>query len=373
MPRAATDTTAARLAIAPCAFELAAPPAGSTLATVQVTPAGHFLPRDGRPLDVPSWYIDGELAAGVIARANALATPLVIDYEHQTLEAEKNGQPAPAAAWLKDLEWREGEGLFATIELTDRAAAYVRGREYRYFSPVFAYDPQGRVTALLMGALVNNPGLDGMRPVELLAAARARFATPTREEPAMEELLRALREILGLPADANQEQTLAACRALNERQAALRSAVGAQASDDLVAVCTALRTRADSAGTPDPAKFVPVATVQELQGQLASLSAQVAGREVEELVASGLADGRILPPMEGWARDLGKKDLAALKSYLGSAQPIAALKGTQTAGQPPAGDAADPNGLSADELAVCRAQGLDPVAFAKTKAEIAKA
>ena len=47
----------------------------------------------------------------------------------------------------------------------------------------------------------------------------------------------------------------------------------------------------------------------------------------------------------------------------------AALSATQTQGKPPAGvTATGAHGLSQDELAACSAMGVDPEAFAKTKA-----
>ena len=82
--------------------------------------------------------------------------------------------------------------------------------------------------------------------------------------------------------------------------------------------------------------------------------------DVDALVKPALADGRLLPAMEKWARDLGKTDVAALTAYLGTAQPIAALTATQTKGIPPSGLAKGDAQLSADELAVCTAMGLTP-------------
>jgi len=59
-------------------------------------------------------FILVELAAQhLIDRVAAAAVDYVIDYHHQTLLAEKNGQPAPAAGWFDALEWREGDGLYA--------------------------------------------------------------------------------------------------------------------------------------------------------------------------------------------------------------------------------------------------------------------
>lgn len=79
-----------------------------------------------------------EIAERLIAAADARDTPYVLDYEHQTLRAAKNGLPAPAAAFFKKLEWRDGEGLFAIdVEWTAAAAAMVEAKEYRFISPYF--------------------------------------------------------------------------------------------------------------------------------------------------------------------------------------------------------------------------------------------
>lgn len=48
-------------------------------------------------MEVPAWRINQAIATRVIERFNARANPAVVDYEHQTLHKETNGQPAPAA------------------------------------------------------------------------------------------------------------------------------------------------------------------------------------------------------------------------------------------------------------------------------------
>ena len=72
-----------------------------------------------------------------------------------------------------------------------------------------------------------------------------------------------------------------------------------------------------------------------------------------------LGDGRLLPPQEAWARDLGKSNIAQLTAYLETAQPIAALTSTQTQGKPPALATGNAQ-LSPEELAVCTAMGMTP-------------
>lgn len=314
---------------------------------VRLLPAGRFLPADGRKLDVPGWYLDGPGAARLIARFNARRDARVIDYEHQTLLTEKNGQPAPAAGWFGALEWREGDGLYATdIEWTEKASAHIAAREYRYLSPVFSYDRDGHVLAILHAAITNNPGLDGLTD---LAALTAHFQQ-TEEETDMD--LKALLAALGLADDKTEADAMSAI-------AALKAAAGQV--DGLTGQVAALKAQIDR---PDPAKFVPVDAVAALQQQVAALTAQVAGTEVERMIQAGLADGRILPAMEKWARELGGKDVAQLKAYLDNASPVAALKGTQTGGQ--GGEGRNDRELDETQLAVCRQMGVDPAAYQKT-------
>ena len=374
------NTLRSAVAVAACTFAVqAAGAADGLMRRVQFFPAGEFRSGDTRPEEVPSWRIDAASAALVIERFNARRKPLVVDYEHQTLNKEKNGQPAPAAGWPKSLEWVEGEGLFGLVEMTARAAAAIDGKEYLYFSPVFAYSKtDGTVLEVLMGALTNDPGIQGMQPVSLMAAATAAFL-PSLQEPSVNPLLKALLAALGLPETTTEEAATAALTALGPLQslqsrAAVATAactalqLSADASADAVtAACTSLRSAARTAA-PDPAQYVPVAVVQELQTNLAALSASVHSRAVDDVIAPALGDGRLLPAEEGWARDTAKTPagLASLTSLLKVRQPIAALTGTQTGGKAPV-PAAGAHGLTADELAVAAACGMTPEAYAKGK------
>lgn len=106
----------------------------------------------------------------IIGTANARANEFVIDYEHQSLNANRNGAPAPAAGWFKRMEWRDGDGLYVIdARWTDIAAKMIATREYRYISPVFTFDKSGNVSSILSAALTNTPALDGLTD---LAAAR---------------------------------------------------------------------------------------------------------------------------------------------------------------------------------------------------------
>lgn len=321
---------------------------------LQLTPVGPFRSRDGRPAECAAWNIDAAIAQRVIARAAARQTPFVIDYEHQTLYTEKNGQPAPAAGWFKGLEWRDGEGLFASdAEWTAKASAHIDAREYLYFSPVFSYHPQtGEVLQMLMGALTNNPGIDGMQEVVALAA---RFIDPPTEEVRMPELLKKLLAALGLAETATEQDALAAMTALKTKA---DQVVGLEGQ--IVAL---------KAAAPDPAKYVSVATMQALQGEVASLSAKLNGQELDGVITAALTSGKLIPAQEPWARELGKTNMASLTAYLDKAVAVVPPNG-QTGGKGPASEAGDGK-LTTEELAVCKAMGLTHEAFLKTKAPAA--
>ena len=336
---------------------------------IQLFPAGEFRAVDGRPHDVPHWYIDAGIAAAIIADLAVRDNQLVIDYEHQTLLSATNGQPAPAAGWFKHLEWREGDGLYAVdVEWTVRAKERIETKEYKFISPVFSYDKKtGAVKNLFHAALTNNPALDGMD--EVAAQAASRLLTHSTELESltmdMEELLKQLRWMLNLPALATAEEIMAELtKAIDIIKSAAPEAAAASFSLGTFVKANADQVAALKAQAPDPAKFVPVETMKAMQDDLAALRAKVHGGEVDALVTAALSNGRLLPPQESWARELGKKDIAALTAYLDTAQPIASLNGTQTGGRQPDGTAAGE--LDESQLAICRSMGVAPEDFKKT-------
>ena len=345
---------APQIAIASLASELdAAPPRA-----FRVLPAGQFKAVDGRPLEPQSrcWLLTDEDGARIASEFNARVSACVIDYEHATIRSGATGGKAPAAGWINRLEWRPGDGLWAVdVEWTEAAAQAIAAREYRYISPVFTSDPNsGRVLDFWHAALTNTPGLDGLTDLAALAAQLFSSTNlppinPTQEDASMDHL-HALLAALGLPASATQEESLAALTALKTNVATLTAQIA----------------------TPDPAKFVPVATLAALQAEhkglqdkYDALSAQVNDDKVEQAIASGKAAGKISPALESWARDLGKKDIAALNAWLDKTPAIVPLNGTQTGGQGEGGNVA---ALSAEQAKVCALMGIDEAEYRKTLA-----
>ncbi|MEL6781936.1 MAG: phage protease, partial [Pseudomonadota bacterium] len=162
--------------------------------SVQLMPAGEFSARDGR-----GPFMSGDLASmqAIIERTLAYhqATDIVIDYEHQTMLAEDNGLPAPAAGWIKALKATDA-GIMAEVEWTERAAAAIRADEYRHISPVFTHakDDAGEVGLILNAALTNAPALD----MAVVAARAATLLSPSQTETFL--MKKELLEALGLDA-----------------------------------------------------------------------------------------------------------------------------------------------------------------------------
>lgn len=338
---------------------------------LQLTPAGEFRGIDGRPADAKSWYIDAEIAARVIAFNSSRETKLVIDYEHQTLHKEKNGQPAPAAGRFSgsDLFWREGEGLFAKADLTQRAKDYIAADEYMYLSPVFYYRKgTGEILGLHSAALTNTPNIDGMAELAIAAASAELELLTNEQEMTMDidDLLEQLRWLLNLPTLATKDEVVAE---LQKAVAAIKQSnptETAAANFSLIGLLSAKDTSlaALAAATPDLSKFAPVEAMQSLQTEVAALRAEKVEREVDGVVVAALSQGKLLPPQEKWARDLGKTNIAQLTAYLDSAPSIDALTKIQTDGKPPVIN--QQGELSEAQLVMCAATGVSPEDFKKT-------
>ena len=260
---------------------------GQAPGRIQLFPAGTFAARDGRPgnlrgVNATSWRLTAQDAEAVIAHWQRTATPLVVDYEHQTQLAAQNGQPAPAAGWITSLEWEEGRGLFAAVDWTDKARAHIRAGEYRYISPVFAFDRQsGAVLRLICAALTNHPALDGMD------AASATF-TPY-EEPPMKQILAAL----GLPETADEAAALAALTTLRQE----RDSAKAQAE-----------------AAPDPQKFVAMATFSAVQKEAAQLRDELTKLKNEAQAAALKDDIEAVVALHQEIVDQQETQLALLQS-----------------------------------------------------------
>lgn len=353
-------------------------------ADVHLLPVGEFVGRDGRPGKGLTWKLSDQqgraLAATLTARHARVQFNL--DYEHQSMLSEQNGQPAPASGWANAFEWRDGLGLFAlNVQWTAKAKEMIEAGEYKYISPVIVYDKQsGQVIDVLNASLVNIPCLD-LSPVAQERVARLNASFSTHPEQSMNEVLKALLKALGLAETeaTTAEQAVSAVTALKAAAmpADLVKALGLAETAtpaDMVTAVTALKASADkvatlttevatlkasgAGGNPDPTKFVSLESFTQLNTEVAALRAANVSSEVDKLIEQARAEGKCSPVVEGVWRDIGKVDIAKLKALIKDTPANPALAGqTQTSGKPAA--AADPKAPATEaELAMCKNLGL---------------
>ena len=302
---------------------------------VDLLPAGPVQARDGR-----SWTVADAEAVAAASRERAGATDLAIDYEHQSHTSDGE---APAAAWIKEIRVENGM-IRGRVDWTENAAARIRAREYRYLSPTFLFDAaSGAVRAVTGAGLTNNPALD-------LPA----LATDQGEAPMNDEQLKALREALGLAADADAPAILAAAAAAvagNQALAKVAEKVGLAkdaSGDDVLAAAH----RAPAAG-----EFVPRSEFDAVSARLKTVEEASAKDKATAAVDAAVEAGKVTPAQRDWALAYAKEDPEGFGKYV-EATPAIVRPGRTGTGAPGAGD--PDAALTDDELAACRALGVTP-------------
>lgn len=347
----------------------------------QVLPAGEFAARDGRPGAGQSWKLNDRQGAALAARVNAVAakTPIVVDYDHQTLHAMTSGAMAPAAGWIKRVEWLAGQGLFATVEWTAKAKALIDAGEYRYFSPVIEFNQTtGEVNGVLMGALLNYPAILGMDAVQ--AALAAQFPAPTNRESPDMNLLAQLLARIGLPAETTEAAALSAVGELKAAAdaakarpavpAALSGLLGLAATADeaaALAAVTALQGNAAAAAAASTSMASAMQQVAALQGQVNALVQAQAEGEITRLADEAIAAGKFVPAFRDELLKIGRGNKAALAGMVAAAPVIPGLAGQSTAAAAAAAQAhsqATAALSGAEALKVAAAMGIKPDAWA---------
>lgn len=316
---------------------------------IQLFPFGRFYPSDGRPAK-GGWYVDDTNGYALADKINQSTVKKMIDYEHQTLFIAQNGRGNPAAGWIAHAEYIPGEGLFADVEWTEKASAQIKGKEYRYISPYFYTDDDGKVLDVINAALTNRPALH-----ELHEAIATSQLYQHQEDKPMLKLLQALFDLPDASEEVIKEKLTALSTEKTKAGIALSAVYGELATQQQKAV--ALSTQ-----EPDPTKYVALSEMKAVQDELRKLQETVVADKVEKMVEVALSEGTLLPAQKEWAVKLGKVNLQALSDYL-SVAPKHNLGEKQAKG--------DPNGqkvaLSAEDKCVAKMLGLTEEEFIKNK------
>lgn len=328
-----------------CSFKLA-----EANGHIQLFPFGRFYPADGRAEGVGGWYVDDSNGYALAESINQLGIDLMIDYEHQTLYLEKNGQGNPAAGWIKQVEYRPNQGLFASVAWTDKAASQIKAGEYRYISPLFIPDSDGRVMQVLNAALTNRPALHNL--------AEAFALSHTFNQQQGQPMLKLLQQLFDAP-NASEAEMMGKLTALSAAKGDSKVALSAVYDELKTQTAQAVALSAQVAN-PDPTKFVALSQMQAVQTELNTLKAQQAKEKADTLIAQALSDGRLLPAQKEWAENLAQTNLVALSDYLATVTPNAALSGGMQAKEAPTDNVV---ALSAEELAAAKMLGMSEAEF----------
>ena len=230
---------------------------------VELLPAGAVVGRDGR-----SWNNDRPEA--VLASFIELGRDLPIDIEHSTELKAPQGEPAPAIAWVKELENRGGE-IWGRTEWNATGRQLVGDGAYRYLSPVIIYEKStGTIVGLTSVGATNRPNLK-------LPALNHEQGADAPEESTM---LKALLAALALPETATEAEALAKINVMR----------------------TDLATAMNRAENPSLEKFVPradhdaaLAKATNAENQLRQIKAEALETAVNAAIDQALKAGKITP------------------------------------------------------------------------------
>lgn len=308
-------------------IELLAAGAAEPPEWVRFMAPGLNLARDGR-----SYTVDDPARIVQLSNAYKGSIDLLVDYEHQFDRAAKNGQPAPAAGWIKELSATGPDGtpgIWARVEWVPAALSKIKAREYRYLSAAIAHDDKNVVQFVPRASLVNHPALD---------TATALFSTQHTTETNV-KLLQTMLGALSLAPTTTEEDFLklftplgALLAALGKQAGVEISALSAMTADQVAAILAkpletklATLSAAASLGTDaspdaivaairaqgiDPTKHVDRSVYDDVTKRLATLTAETRVRLIDE----GTKAGKLTPAMKPWAESMSHEQLTAFLS-----------------------------------------------------------
>ena len=131
---------------------------GDVIENVHISPIGVFNGSDGEGNPVPE-TIDRESLEALAEKLNA-GDEVLFDADHQSTRAGE-GRSTRAAGWFSKFFVDPVKGLFGKLKLTNWGKELISGREYRYVSPTFGLDENGKPVELYSIAATNTPAFAG--------------------------------------------------------------------------------------------------------------------------------------------------------------------------------------------------------------------
>lgn len=340
-------------------------------------------------------YIFDEAAAQSVMAAYAdKGVELMLDYDHASISLALDPSRAGKAAGWFQLELREGELWAVNVRWTEPAAEALRLKEWRYFSPAFRVDKDGRVEKLVNVALTNIPATKNLEP--LMAANELVANGGYMDAAKVKEAIEALKAEDGAKALELLESMIASAASGEEAPADEPPADDAPpaemadepppANDDQQAMKAASEKLVKLTGKTSLLEAltdvedwrVSHVTLTDERAKMAKEHAALELTERRKLIADLVKLGAETPAT-AWAgeakklvpvRRLSEEPIDGLRERVKS---LLASRGGKipTALKPPAGDGLQM--LSERELAKCKKLGIDPEKYLANKKAMTKA
>jgi phage I-like protein len=298
---------------------------------VELIPAGAIVGRDGR-----TW--NNSKPEAIIASFTELARDLPIDIEHSSELKAPSGDPAPAIAWVKELENRDG-AIWGRTEWNTSGKQLIGDGAYRYLSPVIIYEQStGIIVGLTSVGATNQPNL------KLPALNHEQGATTPKEST----MLKAILAALGLPENTTEAEVVGKIGGLRNE----------------------LATAANRAENPSLEKFVPradynaaLAKATNAETQLQQIKDEKLETDVNTAIGQALKDGKITPATADYHKAQCRQEggLARFTAYCAAAPAIGGDSGLNDKDLN-----TNRKALNAEEQKVCDNLGITAEEYLKT-------
>lgn len=299
---------------------------------ILLVPAGEIVARDGRAFSNRTPDV-------IVTAFREDRKDMPVDYEHATHLRAPEGLSAPAVAWVKDIDVRDG-AIWGQVDWNRDGREAVESKAYRYISPVVHPDASGNVVRISSVALTNDPAL-------YLPALLRR--DPTEEE---NDMLKAIALALGLAETATEAEILS----------------------KLTANKTEVELLTRKAEKPDPELFVArkdhdavVELCSQRGAEIETLKKADEDRAVTSAVEGAIAAGKVIPAVKESEMELCRAiGVTKYQERLSRLTPIV------KPGEDPAARAAETGkggAFTAGEVEVLRRMGISEADAKKTREE----
>lgn len=225
--------------------------------------------------------------SSVMESAKQYGNDFVIDYCHaaHSFLSVDPAESGKAAGWFTP-KVKAGELWATNCRWTKKATQMLVDREYRYFSPVFAYSQDGEIRELRSVGLTNLPATYGQEPLmaSQVAQHQSNHSQPLPEESTVE--LDQLIAQLSLNENASEAEVTKAITKLIAQQAQLQSLAQLtqqQSVEGMLGTITAWKTAAEQVPT--------------LTAKLSAIETEAKASAIKAIVEKGTREGRIPPAL----------------------------------------------------------------------------